>query len=351
MANRNRRAFLKKSAVSVALAAGASEFGLSALTKSAFAAEPPAVELLNVSYDPTRELYQQYNPVFSAYWLQKTGQKVSIRQSHGGSGAQARSVIDGMPADVVTLGLAPDVDALVTHGGLVAADWQKRLPNDSAPYTSTIVLLVRKGNPKGIKDWGDLIKPGVSIITPNPKTSAGARWNYLAAWEYGRRHFQGEAGAKQFIAKLFANVPVFDSGARGSTITFAQRGVGDVLISWESDAFLAFNEFGHDQFEIIAPSVSILTEPTVAVVDKTVDRRGTRKVAEAYLQYLYSPAAQDIIGKNYYRPIDAAAKAKYASQFPKLDMVTINGAFGGWAKANQTHFADGGIFDQIYTKG
>ncbi|WP_347559113.1 sulfate ABC transporter substrate-binding protein [Robbsia sp. KACC 23696] len=308
------------------------------------------IELLNVSYDPTRELYQAYDTLFSAYWKQKTGQDVTIRQSHGGSGAQARSVIDGVPADVVTLGLAPDVDALVTHGGLVNADWQKRLPNNSAPYTSTIVLVVRKGNPKGIKDWGDLAKPGVAVITPNPKTSAGARWNYLAAWEYGVRHFGGEAGAKDFIQKVFKNAPVLDSGARGSTITFAQRGVGDVLVSWENDAHLAEKEFGAGQFEIIAPSVSIVCEPTVAVVDKNVDRKGTRQVAEAYLEYLYSDPAQDLIGKNFYRPIGTVAKAKYASQFPKLDLVTIDGAFGGWPAANKKHFADGGTFDQIYTK-
>lgn len=346
--NNSKRDFLKKTAAT--LAAGGLGAVLAGTNSIASAAEPEAIELLNVSYDPTRELYQQYDKLFSDYWKQKTGQTVTVRQSHGGSGAQARSVIDGVPADVVTLGLAPDVEALVTHGGLVAPGWQKRLPNDSAPYTSTIVLLVRKGNPKGIKDWGDLVKPGVSIITPNPKTSAGARWNYLAAWEYGRRHFNGDEGAKTFIQQLFKNVPLLDSGARGSTITFAQRGVGDVLISWENDAFLAFNEFGHDKFEIIAPSVSILTEPTVAVVDKNVDRKGTRKVAEAYLQYLYSAPAQDLIGKNYYRPIDATAKAKYAAQFPKLDLVTIDGAFGGWPKANHTHFADGGTFDQIYTK-
>jgi sulfate transport system substrate-binding protein len=341
----SKRNFLKKSAA--ALAAGGLALSLPRLGS---AAEPDAVELLNVSYDPTRELYQQYNKLFAAYWKKTTNQTVTIRQSHGGSGAQARSVIDGSPADVVTLGLAPDVDALVTHGGLVAADWQKRMPNDSSPYTSTIVLLVRKGNPKGIKDWGDLTKPGVQVITPNPKTSAGARWNYLAAWEYGRRHFNGEAGAQDFLKKLLANVPVFDTGARGSTITFAQRGVGDVLISWENDAFLAFNEFGHDKFEIIAPSVSILTQPTVAVVDKNVDRKGTRKVAQAYLEYLYSGPAQDVIGKNFYRPIDPAAKAKYAAQFPKIDLVTIDGAFGGWSKADKTHFSDGGTFDQISLK-
>lgn len=341
----SKRAFLKQSAAAVAVGTG-----LTGLARSVWAADPKPISLLNVSYDPTRELYEQYNKIFAAYWKQKTGQVVTIRQSHGGSGAQARSVIDGVDADVVTLGLAPDVEALVTHGGLVAPDWQKRLPNDSAPYTSTIVLLVKKGNPKGIKDWGDLLKPGVSVITPNPKTSAGARWNYLAAWEYGRRTFGGDAGAKTFVQKLFKQVPLLDSGARGSTITFAQRGVGDVLISWENDAFLAIKEFGADKFDIVTPSVSILCEPTVAVVDKNVDRKGSRTVAQAYLEYLYSDAGQDVIGRNYYRPIGAAAKAKYASQFPKINLVTI-GAFGGWPQANKTHFADGGTFDQIYLKG
>ncbi|MGI4856235.1 MAG: sulfate ABC transporter substrate-binding protein [Janthinobacterium lividum] len=341
----NRREFTKRLMAAALAGTGAARLG------GAWAADPKPVELLNVSYDPTRELYEQYNKLFAAYWKQKTGQSVTVRQSHGGSGKQARTVIDGMDADVVTLGLAPDVDALVKHGGLIKPDWQKRLPNNSAPYTSTIVLLVKKGNPKGIKDWGDLVKPGVSVITPNPKTSAGARWNYLAAWEYGRQHFGGDAGAKAFIAKLFKNVPLLDSGARGATITFAQRGVGDVLISWENDAFLASNEFGHDKFDIIAPSVSILCEPTVAVVDKNVDRKGTRAVAEAYLSYLYSDPAQDVIGRNFYRPVGAAAKAKYAKQFPTINLVTIDGAFGGWAKADATHFADGGTFDQIYTKG
>jgi len=349
----SKRAFLKKSAMAVAVG-GTGVAGLAGLTASlskTASAEPAAVELLNVSYDPTRELYEQYNPVFSAYWKQKTGQVVRVRQSHGGSGSQARTVIDGVPADVVTLGLAPDVNALVTHGGLIAPDWQKRLPHNSSPYTSAIVLVVRKGNPKGIKDWDDLIKPGVAVITPNPKTSAGARWNYLAAWEFGRRKFGGDAGAKTFVQKLFKQVPLLDSGARGSTITFAQRAVGDVLVSWENDAHLAQKEFGQDNFEIVAPSVSILCEPTVAVVDKNVDRKGTRKVAEAYLDYLYSDPAQDIIGRNFYRPTGNAAKAKYASQFPKIDLVTIDGAFGGWPTADKTHFADGGTFDQIYTKG
>ena len=247
-------------------------------------------------------------------------------------------------------GLAPDVDALVTHGGLVQADWQKRLPLNSAPYTSTIVFLVKKGNPKGIKDWGDLSKSGVAVITPNPKTSAGAKWNYLAAWEYGRRHFNGDAGAKEFVTKVYGNVPVLDSGARGSTITFTQRGVGDVLLAWENEAFLALKEFGSDKFEIVVPSVSIKTEPTVAVVDKNVDRNGTREVATEYLKHLYSDEAQDLIGKNFYRPTGEKAVAKYAAQFPKLELVTIDGAFGGWPKADKTHFVDGGTFDQIYLK-
>ncbi|MNR84374.1 Sulfate-binding protein precursor [compost metagenome] len=319
------------------------------LTSSAVLAQTPKkVTLTNVSYDPTRELYVEFNAAFAKYWKDKTGQEVSVRQSHGGSGKQARTVIDGVDADVVTLGLAPDVNALVKNGNLIDKDWQKRLPLNSAPYTSTIVLLVKKGNPKNIKDWGDLIRPDVSVITPNPKTSAGARWNYLAAWEYGRRKFGGDAGAKEFVGKLFKNVPVLDSGARGSTITFVQRNVGDVLISWENDAFLAFKEFGPGKFDIVVPSVSILTEPTVAVVDKNVDRKGTREVATEYLKYLYSDEGQDIVGKHYYRPTGAKAKAKYAAQFPKLDLVTIDNAFGGWDKADKEHFADGGTFDQIY---
>jgi sulfate/thiosulfate-binding protein len=309
-----------------------------------------AVEIINVSYDPTRELYDQYNKDFSRYWKQKSGQDVSIKNTHGGSTKQARSVIDGLAADVVTLGLAPDVDALVKHGGFVRADWQKQLPNNSAPYTSTIVLVVRKGNPKAIKDWGDLSKPGVAIITPNPKTSAGARWNYLAAWEYGKRHYNGDAGAKDFVTKIYGNVPVLDSGARGSVITFTQRGVGDVLLAWENEAFLIQKEFGADKFEIVVPSVSIKTEPTVAVVDKNVDRKGTRSVATEDLQHLYSDEAQDLIGKNFYRPSGKAAAAKYAAQFPKLELFTIDSAFGSWAQANKAHFDDGASFDQIYVK-
>ncbi|WPB59142.1 sulfate ABC transporter substrate-binding protein [Xylophilus sp. GOD-11R] len=315
---------------------------------AAFAQAPAAVTLLNVSYDPTRELYVDYNQAFAKYWKGKTGQDVSIKQSHGGSGKQARSIIDGIDSDVATLALGGDIDALVKHNGLVKADWQKRLPHNSAPYTSTIVFLVKKGNPKALKDWDDLIKPGVQVITPNPKTSGGARWNYLAAWEFGRRKYKGDQGAADYIGKLFKNVPVLDTGARGATITFVQRGVGDVLLAWENEAFLALKEFGPDKFEIVVPSVSILAEPSVAVVDKVVDRRGTRAVAEEYLKYLYSDEGQDIAGRNFYRPTGDKAKSKYDKQFPKLDLVTIDSAFGGWEKADKTHFADGGSFDKLY---
>jgi ABC-type sulfate transport system substrate-binding protein len=296
-------------------------------------AQPAPVTLLNVSYDPTRELYVDYNKAFAAYWKGKTGQEVSIKQSHGGSGKQARSVIDGIEADVVTLALGGDVDAVAANNG-----------------NSTIVFLVRKGNPKAIKDWDDLAKPGVSVITPNPKTSGGARWNYLAAWEFAKRKNGGsDAKAKEFIGALFKNVPVLDTGARGSTITFVQRNVGDVLLAWENEAFLAQKEFGEDKFQIVVPSISILAEPSVAVVDKNVDKKGTRAVATAYLEHLYSEEGQDIAGRNYYRPTADKAKAKYAAQFPKLNLFTIDEAFGGWAKADKTHFADGGTFDQIYT--
>ncbi|MDF1485152.1 sulfate ABC transporter substrate-binding protein [Ramlibacter sp. H39-3-26] len=319
-----------------------------AMSLSAVPALAQQVELLNVSYDPTRELYVEYNAAFAKYWKGKTGQDVAVKQSHGGSGKQARSVIDGLDADVVTLGLAPDVNALVKVG-LVHADWQKRLPHNAAPYTSTIIFLVKKGNPKGIKDWDDLVKPGVAVITPNPKTSAGAQWNYLAAWEYGKRKYGGDAGAKDYVAKVYGNVPVLDTGARGSTITFAQRGVGDVLLAWENEAFLVLKEFGAEKFEIVVPSVSIVAEPVVAVVDKNVDKKGTRKVAEEYLQYLYSDEGQDIAGKNYYRPSSDKARAKYAAQFPKLTLFTIDQAFGGWPNTTKAHFADGGSFDQIYT--
>ncbi|QDF97648.1 sulfate transporter subunit [Azoarcus sp. DD4] len=307
--------------------------------------------LLNVSYDPTRELYQEFNPAFARYWEAKTGEKISVKQSHGGSGKQARAVIDGIEADVVTLALANDIDAIADKGKLLPADWQKRLPQNSTPYTSTIVFLVRKGNPKGIKDWDDLVKPGISVITPNPKTSGGAQWNYLAAWEYGKRKFGGDDKAKDFVGKLYKNVPVLDSGARGSTITFVERGIGDVFLSWENEAFLAIKELGPDKFDIVVPSLSILAEPPVAVVDRNVDKKGTRKVAQAYLEYLYTEEGQEIAARNYYRPtLDKVAK-KYASQFPKVTLFTIDDAFGGWKQAARTHFADGGSFDQIYTAG
>jgi sulfate/thiosulfate transport system substrate-binding protein len=316
-----------------------------AITTSAARAE---VTLLNVSYDPTRELYQDYNQAFAKNWLAKTGEKVVIKQSHGGSGKQGRAVIDGLDADVVTLALASDINAIAAHAKLLPADWQTRLPHNSTPYTSTIVFLVRKGNPKGIKDWDDLVKPGVAVITPNPKTSGGAQWNYLAAWEFARRKFGGDAKAREFVTALYRNVPVLDSGARGATTTFVERGVGDALLAWENEALLSLKEFGPDKFEIIAPTLSILAEPPVAVVDKNVDRKGTRKVAEAYLQYLYSNEGQEIAARNFYRPTDPMVAAKYAKQFPQLTLVTIDGAFGGWPKATKTHFADGGTFDQIY---
>ena len=322
----------------------------SVLTLSAVPALAQQVNLLNVSYDPTRELYVEYNAAFAKHWKAKSGQDVAIKQSHGGSGKQARSIIDGIDADVATLALGGDIDALVTNGGLLKADWQKRLPLNSAPYTSTIVFLVKKGNPKGLKDWDDLIKPGVQVITPNPKTSGGARWNYLAAWEFAKRKNGGsDAKAKEFVGNLFKNVLVLDTGARGSTITFVQRGVGDVLLAWENEAFLALKEFGPDKFEIVAPSLSILAEPSVAVVDKVVDRKGTRAVAEEYLKHLYSDEGQDIAGRNFYRPTSEKAKAKYDKQFAKISLFTIDQAFGGWAKADKAHFADGGSFDQIYT--
>jgi sulfate/thiosulfate-binding protein len=307
------------------------------------------IKLLNVSYDPTRELYADYNTAFSRHWKSKTGDTVVIQQSHGGSGKQARAVIDGLQADVVTLALAYDVDAVAERARLFPADWQKRLPHNSSPYTSTINFLVRKGNPKGIKDWDDLIKPGVSVVTPNPKTSGGARWNYLAAWGYGLKKFGNEeAKAREFVGKLYKNVPVLDSGARGATTTFAQRGIGDVLISWENEAYLAVKEFGADKFEIITPSVSILAEPPVTLVDRFAKKRGTEAVAKAYLEYLYSDEGQDIAGKHFYRPRAEKAAAKYASQFPKLSLFTIDELFGGWQKAQKAHFSDGGVFDQIY---
>ena len=306
------------------------------------------IELLNVSYDPTREFYVEFNAAFAQHWKAKTGESVTIKQSHGGSGKQARGVIDGLRADVVTLALAIDVDALHRVGKLIPQDWQKRLPHNSAPYTSTIVFLVRKGNPKKIKDWDDLVRPGVSVITPNPKTSGGARWNYLGAWAYGLRKFNGdEAKVKAFVGALYKNVPVLDSGARGSTTTFVQREIGDVAISWENEAFLALKEFGADKFEIVVPSLSILAEPTVSIVDKVVKRKGTEAVAKAYLEYLYSDEGQTLAGRHFYRPRNEAIAAKYADVFPKLELVTIDEVFGGWAKAQKTHFADGGTFDQI----
>jgi sulfate transport system substrate-binding protein len=310
------------------------------------------VALLNVSYDPTRELYADVNAAFVRHWQARTGEKVAIRQSHGGSGKQARSVIDGLEADVVTLALAFDIDEIAQRGRLLPPDWQKRLPRNSAPYTSTIVFLVRKGNPKGIRDWDDLVRPGVSVITPNPKTSGGARWNYLAAWAHALRRPNGDAArARDFVARLYRNVPVLDSGARGATTTFVERGIGDVLIAWENEAFLAVKELGPDRFQIVAPGTSILAEPPVALVDKVVDRHGTRKVAQAYLEFLYTDEAQEIIAANYFRPGGAKAQARTAGFFPKVTMVTVDEVFGGWRKAHETHFADGGLFDQIYQPG
>jgi sulfate transport system substrate-binding protein len=306
------------------------------------------ISLLNVSYDPTRELYQDVNTAFAKEWKAKTGDTLKIKQSHGGSGKQGRAVIDGLEADVVSLALAYDIDAIAEHK-LLSPDWQKKLPHNSTPYTSTIVFLVRKGNPKGIKDWNDLVKPGVSVITPNPKTSGGARWNHLAAYGYALRQPGGsEASAKEFLTKLYKNVPVLDSGARGATTTFVERGIGDVLIAWENEALLAIKELGPTKFDIVAPSVSILAEPPVAVVDKVVDKRGTRKVSEAYLNFLYTDEAQDIIAKNYYRPATPKAAKKYAAQFPNVKLFTLAEIAGDWTKAQKTHFADGGLFDQIY---
>jgi len=326
-------------------------FVLAAAATIGLAAQSKPATLLNVSYDPTRELYQEINAAFAKAWQAKTGQAVTINQSHGGSGKQARAVIDGLEADVVTLALAYDVDALNRVGKLIPADWQKRLPGNSTPYTSTIVLLVRKGNPKHIKDWDDLGKPGISVVTPNPKTSGGARWNYLAAWEYGKRKLGSDQKAQEFVTRLYKNVPVLDSGARGSTTTFVQRGIGDVLIAWENEALLATEKLGPNQFEIVVPSVSILAEPPVTIVDKVVDRRGTRKVAEAYLQFLYSAEGQEIAAKHHYRPRTPEVLARYAAKFPKITLFTIDEAFGGWSKAQQTHFDDGGIFDKIYEPG
>ncbi|MGE0024791.1 MAG: sulfate ABC transporter substrate-binding protein [Hyphomicrobium sp.] len=317
---------------------------LAGLSAAAYAAE-----ILNVSYDPTRELYQDFNVAFAKHWKAETGEDVTIKQSHGGSGKQARAVIDGLEADVVTLALAGDVDQLAKKSDLIPADWQKRLPDNSAPYTSTIVFLVRKGNPKAIKDWADLGKEGVEVVTPNPKTSGGARWNYLAAWGYALKQDGGsDDKAKDLVTRIYKNTKVLDSGARGSLTTFTERAIGDVLISWENEAYLATKELGPDKFEIVTPTVSILAEPSVTVVDKVVDKKGTRKVAEAYLKYLYTAEGQDLAGKHYYRPRDAAAAEKYKAQFSPVKLFTIDEVFGGWAKATEVHFKDGGIFDQIY---
>ena len=311
---------------------------------SAFAAD---VTLLNASYDPTRELYVDFNKAFAANYQKETGKSVEIKQSHGGSGSQARGVIDGLQADVVSLALAYDIDAIAAKG-LIAADWQKRLPLNASPYTSTIVFLVRKGNPKGIKDWDDLIKPGVAVITPNPKTSGGARWNYLAAWGYALKKFGSADKARQFVGDLYNNVPVLDTGARGATVTFVERGVGDVLLAWENEAFLALREFGKDKFEIVSPSVSILAEPPLSVVDAVADRKGTRAVAEAYLRYWYSKEGQEIAARNSYRPRDPEIAKEYENSFAKVELFTVDDVFGGWAKAQKEHFAEGGVFDQIY---
>jgi sulfate transport system substrate-binding protein len=315
------------------------------------AAGAAEISLLNVSYDPTRELYQEFNDAFAKHWQAKTGDKLTIKQSHGGSGKQARSVIDGLTADVVTLALSYDIDEISSKGRLIPKDWQARLPNNSSPYTSTIVFLVRKGNPKGIKDWNDLTKTGVSVITPNPKTSGGARWNYLAAWAYAKKQNGGdEAKTKEFVSKLFKNVPVLDTGARGSTTTFVERGIGDVLLAWENEAFLAQKELGVGKFEIVVPSLSILAEPPVTVVDKFAKKHGTEAIAKAYLEYLYTEEGQEIAAKNYYRPTLASVAKKYEAQFPKVKLVQIDQEFGGWQKAQKTHFSDGGTFDQIYQK-
>jgi sulfate/thiosulfate transport system substrate-binding protein len=311
---------------------------------SALAAD---INLLNVSYDPTRELYVEFNKAFANAYQKETGKSVEIKQSHGGSGSQARAVIDGLQADVVTLALAYDIDAIAARG-LTAADWQKRLPQNSSPYTSTIVFLVRKGNPKGIKDWDDLLKPGVAVITPNPKTSGGARWNYLAAWGFAQKKYGSVDKAKDFIGKLYQQVPVLDTGARGATVTFVERGVGDVLLAWENEAYLALKEFGPEKFEIVAPPQSILAEPPVAIVDKVADKKGTRNAADAYLQYWYTKEGQEIAARNFYRPRDAEIAKKYENSFAKVELFTIDDVFGGWTKAQKEHFADGAVFDQIY---
>ena len=339
---------LSRRGVLAAGAAGAAAAAAPALVADPAYAQPKAkgaITLLNVSYDPTRELYKDINAAYVKYWKEKVGQDIVIQQSHGGSGKQARSVIDGLQADVVTLALASDIDEIAAKAKLLPANWQSRLPNNSTPYTSTIVFLVRKGNPWKIKDWGDLVKPGIDVITPNPKTSGGARWNYLAAWAWAQKNGRNP---QAFVEELFKHVPVLDTGARGSTTTFVQRGIGDVLLSWENEAYLAIEELGPGKVDIVYPSMSILAEPPVALVDKVVDRKKTRTIAEGYLNFLYSPLAQDLIGKNHYRPRDPAAAAKWAKKFPKIPLVTIDDAFGGWKKAQATHFGDGGVFDRIY---
>jgi sulfate transport system substrate-binding protein len=327
-------------------------FGAAVALTSPIQATAADIKLLNVSYDPTRELYQAYGVAFAKYWKAKTGDNVTIQSSHGGSGKQARAIVDGLEADVATLGLAYDIDQLSEKGKLIPKDWQKRLPNNSSPFTSTIVFLVRKGNPKHIKDWDDIVKPGVSVITPNPKTSGGARWNYLAAWDYALKHNNNdEAKAREFVSKLYKNVPVLDSGARGSTTTFVERGIGDVLLAWENEAYLAKKELGPDKVDVVIPSRSIQAEPPVTIVDKVVDKHKTRAVAQAYLEYLYSPEGQEIGARNYYRPTLEAVAKKYESQFPKITLVNINDPeFGGWQAAQKKHFNDGGVFDQIYAK-
>jgi sulfate/thiosulfate-binding protein len=322
---------------------------LTLLSAGAVCVADAQTTLLNVSYDPTRELYAEFNQAFAKHWKAKTGQEVVIKQSHGGSGKQARSVIDGIAADVVTLALAGDIDALSQFGQLIPADWQKRLPHNSSPYASTIVLVVRQGNPKGIKDWDDLVRPGIRVITPNPKTSGGARWNYLAAWEYAKRKYGGDAKAREFVTQLYKNVPVLDTGARGSSVTFAQRNQGDVLISWENEAHLLEKEFGH-KVDIVYPSLSILAEPPVTVVDKNVDRKGTRAVAQAYLEYLYSDEGQHIAGQNFYRPVNDKIAAQYATKLPTIKLFRLEQAFGNWDRVSKVHFVDGGVFDQIYTR-
>ena len=338
-----RRAFSRRSALALLVT------GFGGLCLDAAGAGAAPVTLLNVSYDPTRELYEALNKAFTARWLAQSGQQVEIRQSHGGSGKQARAIIDGLQADVATLGLAYDVSALYKQGKLIPENWVTRLPYNSAPYTSTIVFLVRRGNPKNIRDWGDLIRPGVAVITPNPKSSGGARWNYLAAWAWALRQPGGnDATAKAFVEKLYRNVPVLDSGARGATITFVDRGIGDVLLAWENEALLAKKQLGPDKLDIVMPSLSILAEPPVTVVDKVVERRGTRQIAEAYLKFLYTKEGQQIIAQNFYRPRDPEIAAQYAGQFPAVKLVTIDDTFGGWDRAQATHFDDGGSFDQIY---